>query len=272
MLIKYSINKSFQTVTGQSITVSEENINVNSKYISIPLNMGFIPTDYSDDISDLVVEERKKAITDKKSPNKPGDLETIGYKFENTSLNNDQGLLIQFRFWNTNSYSNSYAAVGITSADTKDNSNAFKNSFFKLNFYDSNTGETNNFIFSEYINTFDSTKPTFKLNTLYWLRNDEYFMDNNTNRTLYMSAKFFNAKNGKIHTFINLPISLSFGTAPNIPINIQTYSEPANRGWRYSPIEFINPKLNNGKYNFRVVPGVGGNTQGVITMSEFILK
>ena len=52
--------------------------------------------------------------------------------------------------------------------------------FFRLNFYDSNTGETSNIIFTEDISLYGSKESKFYFNDLYWLRNDEYFLSNNT--------------------------------------------------------------------------------------------
>jgi len=271
MLIRYTINKKFETVTGQTVTISSLSADtVNSKYINIPINMESIPFDYTEDISKVVIQEREKAIYSKKYKNKPFDAETIKYTFQDNTANSNNGLLLEFRFWNsaTKSYSTSYQNAGITSADTRDNSNAFKNSFFKLNFRNTNSGETNTTIFSEYINVFDTLQPKFYFNSLYWLRNDDFFIDNN-NRVVYMDAKFFNAKTGKVHSFINIPLSIQ---QTNLPITIESYSEPNNRSWRSSAIEIVNPRLNNGRYNFRTVSPFGANTLTKITMSEFILK
>jgi hypothetical protein len=83
-----------------------------------------------------------------------------------------------------------------------------------------------------------------------------------------MDAKFFNAKTGKISKFIN---SYPFGALPNGPISIIDYSDINNRDWRTSAIKIINPRNNNGMYNFVPVVPFGANTPNIITLSELIM-
>ena len=56
-----------------------------------------------------------------------------------------------------------------------------------------------------------------------------------------------------------------------IQITIDEYKNPINRDWRTSAIEIINPKLNNGGFNFKPNVPFGANGIDVITMSEFIM-
>jgi hypothetical protein len=263
MLIKYQISNRFLTNTAQTITVSGGTI-TSYKSITIPIETQFYPIDYGDDLQDIVLEERKKAI------NSEFDAETIKYTYLNNTANNGNGLLIQFRFWNTTSstYTTSYTTADFTDIEIKKNRNPFKKSFFRLYFYDSNSGDTNNLIFTEDINVFDTTTAILPFNRLYWLRNDKDFISSNNNKTVYMNASFFNAKTGKITRFINPSPS---GNPPNGPLNILQYSDPVNRDWRTSAITIVNPKINNGLYNFTPLVPFGANQTSVITLSEFVM-
>jgi len=263
MLIKYQIQNNFKSVTGNTFTINENGTNNFESYksITIPIATQFFPVDYGEDIQDIVLEERKKAI------NPVFDAETIKYKFSSLSSNLGAGLLLNFRFWNTtsNTYTVSYTANDITTSDINNRTNGFKKSFFRLYFYDTNSGDTNNLIFTEDLNIEETIQPTIPLNRLYWLRNDEYFVKNNNNRIVYMEARFFNAKTGKVTKFINIPISITS------PITVNQYKNVVNRNWRTSAVELINPKLNNGEYNFKPYTPFGANTPTVITLSEFIM-
>ena len=267
MLIKYQIQNSFRTSTAQTVTVSG-GTSQNYKSIVIPISTNFFPVDYGEDVEDIVVAERQKAI------GKPFDAETVKYVYPNPSVNNGNGMLIQFRFWNTTSttYTTSYTAADFTNTDISKNRNSFKRSFFRLYFYDSNSGDTNNLIFTEDLNVYNTTTAVLPFNRLYWLRNDPYFYETNNNKTVYMDASFFNAKTGKVTRFINSVNPMSPPAPPAGPLNIVQYSDPNNRDWRTSAITILNPKNNNGVYNFTPVLPFGANQVSVITMSEFILQ
>jgi hypothetical protein len=261
MLIKHQIQNKFEISTAQTITISGGTSNLSYKSIVLPLNLNAFPTDYGDDVQDIVVNERNKAI------NKDFDTETIKYTFLDNTANLNNGLVIQFRFWDqtASTFTTFYNAVDITNDDINKSKNGFKKSFFRLYFYDSNSGETNNLIFTEDINVKQSLNATFSFNELYWLRTDDFFNKNNLDRTVYMDARFFNAKTGKINKFIN-PNPL-----PMTPMSILDYSNPNNREWRTSAIVIQNPKTNNGLYNFYPKVPYGSNTINTITMSEAIL-
>lgn len=261
MLIKYQISNKFSTSTTQTVTVSGGTTGT-YKSISLPVSLEFLPVDYGEDVQDIVLAERKKAIGE------PFDAETVKYLYPNNTVNNGNGLMIQFRFWDTtaSTYTNSYTAAGFTSIEVKKNRNPFKKSFFRLYFYDSNSGETSNLIFTEDLNIYNTTSAILPFNRLYWLRNDTDFVGNTDNKTIYMNASFFNAKTGKVIRFIN-PNPLPTG-----PLNILNYSDPMNRDWRTSAITLLNPTGNNGLYNFTPVVPFGANQISVITLSEFTIS
>lgn len=261
MLIKYQIRNNFQSLTGQTYTVSGGTDGGLYKSLTIPISMEFFPVDYGDDLQDIVIEERKKAI------NPTFDAETTRYKYANDLANLGKGMMIQFRFWDASAstFSTSYIPAGFDNLDISKRRNGFKKSFFRLNFFNSNSADTSSLLFTEDIDVDDTTQPMMPFNRLYWLRNDEYFVKNNNNRIVYMNASFFNAKTGKIQRFINTPTSITS------PLTITQYSDITNREWRTSAVELINPKLNNGEFNFRPYVPFGANTLTTITLSEFIM-
>lgn len=128
-----------------------------------------------------------------------------------------------FKFYNpeTNTWTSNYINPNyFTFDEVKNNSKPFKNSFFKLDMYDSmSQSKRKNFltiILQNSQNTFNYThngrdytlnKPEYSLDYLinpegffiYWFKNKDVLnLDN-----LYMTAKFFNAKTGQFVTFLN---------------------------------------------------------------------
>jgi hypothetical protein len=236
MLIKYQIQNSFIKTTGNTIVVSGGTFTEDYKSIVIPIGMTFLPVDYAEDVNKVIETEVKKAI------NPYFDAETTKYIYP------DKDLTIEFRFWDGVGFFSDYVSAGFNETDIRIRRKGFKNSFFRLYFYDSNDTENSELLFTEDLDVGETKKPKIDFNELYWLRNDDFFIKNNTNRTVYMEAKFFNAKIGKILTFINLP--LQYGQ-----IDISDYVN--NLNWRRVPIVIKNPKLNTGYYNFS--PNNGSN-------------
>lgn len=232
------------------------NPNYNYKNITIPINVKFEVVDYSDDI-DLFVEKEKK-----KSINPIIDGEKIKYISENFD-----SITVNFRFYNkdTGLYeSPNYLTAGFLPEEIGIKNN-FKKSFFRLYFYDSNNNKTQNLLLTEDISTYASEAPSFKLNRIYWLKEDALFNGpTNVNRTTYLEARFFNAKTGRVHRFFNIPTSFT------TPITVSDLAN--NQSWKTSQVRILNPKINNGHRWFRVVNGIGANTQNTITMTEYILS
>ena len=257
------------TLPTPNVTVSntvEFDQNLFNKSIVIPLELKFEPMDYSDIIDNWVYEETQRVI------NKILDGEKIQYT--STVLT---GVTVNFRFvdeqgvvTSTNGYVNSYLANGFDLPDEY-NLNRFKKSYFRLYFYDSNNSEKANLLFTEDLPVTETiaygpgvTRASFVLKKLQWDKEDVLMENTLTNRLVYMEAKFFNAKNGKVQTFYNPP------TTKSTPINITEYSDVNNRSWRTVPIEIINRNNNNGEYRFRPL-NFGGSNETTITMSEFKL-
>ncbi len=237
------------------------NPNTNYKNITIPINTHFNVVDYSEDISGFVDRETKKSI------NKIFDGEKIKYRSEKYN-----GIKVKFRFYDkdTNTYDSTSLTNGYISAGFEEDEinikNNFKKSFFRLYFFDSNDSRSQNLLLTEDIDTFDSLKPEFILDRIFWFKNDELFLETTDNRSVYMEARFFNAKTGRVNRFINPPTTIT------IPPKINILS--INPSWRSSEITILNPFAppNNGNYRFRVEAGIGANTFNTITLTEYILK
>ena len=129
---------------------------------------------------------------------------------------------------NTNLWVNSYLAEGFSSTEVYYFSRPFRNSFFKLDFYDSNDvkSQTNYFTViiptqqgltqsastSSILSNVNIKKPYFILDFIgdqegfffYWLTDFDYLQID----TFYMSAKFFDAKLGVFIKMMNTPQAL----------------------------------------------------------------
>jgi hypothetical protein len=143
----------------------------------------------------------------------------------NVHSNNLTKIYYNFLFKNqtNNTYFNSYVNSNLFSVnECYYNVNSFSKSFFKLDFYDTNNsstqknyltiilptqqGLTESFILGN-IGNVDIRKPLFSLDFIgdkegffiYWLKKTEYLDID----TFYMSAKFFDAKNGIFIRMVN---------------------------------------------------------------------
>lgn len=255
MINRYKITlpySEFGSTGSTSLTLSAQT--QPSKYVTIPINLSFNSTlGLGESIDNLVSEEEQKSI------NPTYDGEKVRYKSYDIN-----GYDLNFRFYNDNSgtFVDDYSAAGFSLPNDL-RKNGFRKSYFRLYFYDVNEPQNRNLLFYEDINITKSTDPNFSLKKIYWLRNDKLFNTTLQNRSVYMVARFFNAKTGKIHDFINLPQNMT------TPITITQFSN--NPDWWSSPIEMLNPRNNNGGYNFTTAPSVGSNTSNSITLTEQII-
>ncbi len=244
-----------------SFVTSGDTINptLNYKNITFPIEVNFDVTDYGDEINNFVKSEQKKAI------NKIVDYERVKYASEPYP-----SIELNFRFFNKdntqyddNNLTGGYTLAGFNE-DEINKKNNFKKSFFRLYFFDSNDTMSQNLLLTEEIDVFQSKKPKFNFSRIFWLKEDELFLNGNNNRIVYMEARFFNAKTGRVHRFMNPPASITN------PIAISNLKN--NQEWKTSQIIIFNPKNTNGVYKFKTVNGVGANTQNTITMTEYILE
>lgn len=158
----------------------------------------------------------------------PKDFEILRFAHDSYGQEEQTQLNYQFYFEDGNgSWDDSYLNAGFTGNEVYYRSNAFKKSFFKIDFYDttdtvtqtnyftviipSSIGETENVSVSSQLSNVDIKKPDFILDYvgnkegffLYWLRYKD-FLDIST---FYMTVKFFDAKNGVFVKMINVPQS-----------------------------------------------------------------
>ena len=246
------------------------------KNLVLPIELKFEPVDNSDLIDSWVTDKSEESI------NEIEDGETVKYKnFDNLKiefrfadrLGTDRSTWSFLSDYENAGFcteegvfdASGNVTAGVNCFSTPDSNgnqvytgldltkNKFKKSFFRLYFYDSNNSETQNLLFTEDIEpTFGArsqldlltAEPILPFKRLYWKLNDSFMYNNYNNRVIYMEARFFNAKTGKIHIFNNIPY-----TYMN-PINITDYSQ--NIEWRTCPINVINPNNSNGEYLFGI--------------------
>ncbi len=210
----------------------------------------------------------------------PKDFEVSRFSHDSYSPNEQTKIKYEFHFWNPNStqpintttnvndWVSSYIAEGFLTTEVYYFSNPFTNSFFKLDFYDTNDVKTQKNYFTVIIpvqqgetmsaNISQSTppvqikKPVFNLDFIgdkegfffYWLLDREYLnLD-----TFYMSAKFFDAKLGVFVKMMTTPQA-------SLPSSRFTFD-----GSRYF---FYQVKLNYNKKTYQVFEFPYGNNDRI---------
>ena len=199
-------------------------------YINIPVQITFDNLGRQDGIQEF----ENNTIEDIINP--ISDFEVTRFAHAIWGLNSETNINYEFYFYNggvdvaatTNdsSWIIDYEASDFTNSEIYYFANSFKGSFFKLDFYDKNTTEDQKILFSIILPTQqglleDGTvgpplnptpvkvkRPKYILDYvgadkegfyLYWLKNTTYM-----NQTeFYMSAKFFNAKQGVFYRMMN---------------------------------------------------------------------
>jgi hypothetical protein len=232
----------------------------NYKNLILPIEIGFDVVDYSDDLQNFIKKEQEKSLNDIIDGER---IKYISETFPNT-------VKIKFRFYDKDNelfddtnLNGGYNLAGFTN-DEINKKNNFKKSYFRLYFFDSNDTKTQNLLTTEDIDVYGSLKPDFIFNRIYWLKNDELFLDTLDDRLVFMEARFFNAKTGRVHRFMNTPNVIT------APISISSFSN--NLEWKSSQLLILNPKNNNNNRYFRIIPGIGANTTNEITLTEYILQ
>lgn len=197
---------------------------VTDNEISIPVEMKF---DFSDR-SDSLVYYENRVLNDILNQDK--DFEVARFRHFQEPITKETAINYVFNFVptgatvnNANWYS-SYELAGFTANEVYYYSNSFKNSFFKLDLYDSTNQKTQtNYITlilpvqqgitenatvgyrQEKISTpkmkLDCLGPNKEGYYIYWLKNREFLNIN----TFYMTAKFFDAKSGVFIKMMSRP-------------------------------------------------------------------
>ena len=190
----------------------------NGKSLDIPIE---IKWDFygRDDSIEIWEEDAVKEVI-----GSPKDFEILRFAHDSYGQEEQTELNYTFYFDDGNgSWQSTYLNAGFTGDEVFYKSKSFKKSFFKLDFYDTNQtvtqtnyftvilptsiGEIENITLSTLLGNVDIRKPDFKLDYvsqkegffLYWLRYTD-FLDIST---FYMTAKFFNAKQGEFVKMVN---------------------------------------------------------------------
>ena len=203
-------------------------LNDNSKYIDLPVELKWDFYGRDDSIDEYqrdVIEEVIGTAT---------DFEILRFAHDSYGVNEQTRLNYDFYFFDNNNpvttsvpadWVNSYLSEGFTVPQLYYFENPFSKSFFKLDFYDTNTGTTQTNYFtailpvqqgatesvsiSTYSPNVDIKKPSMTLDYvgdsegffLYWLRKLE-FIDLTT---FYMTCKFFDARLGVFVRMMRTP-------------------------------------------------------------------
>ena len=232
---------------------------IGDKNITMPLNLYFKNNGYSDLIQRIGEEEKQKNV------NLIVDAEKMRFyvgKYGTTARETETKIKFIFKSPTGTTYGNSYIKAGFSQDDIDNSRNRLTKSFFRLDFYDSDNENTQNFLFSEQIYVGLNLTPTFNFNFIYWVKNDINFIENNTYRNLYFSATFFDASNGLTKSFLNTT------TASDITLN--DYKQ--NKEKRFVKIRVLNPYTNQqligSKNNLFYIEPINGNTDTTITFTE----
>lgn len=220
-------------------------ISPNTQQINIPIKVDFDQYGKEQDYIEFENEAIEKVI------NPPQDFEVSRFAHSTFIPNNIQNSLStgdgkiatdinykMFFFDDTiflsastiNNWQIDYRNQGFTTQELYFSSNSFKNSFFKLDFYDTQSTEQQKIYFTLVLPTQQGLKidatieslvsssdveirtPNFLLDYvgdkegffIYWLKNKDYIDINE----FYMSCKFFNAKTGEFIRLMNTPQAL----------------------------------------------------------------
>jgi hypothetical protein len=199
--------------------------------INIPINLDW---EYLDTETDIVAFQ-DKAIKELLASDKDFEVN----RFAHADFQNSTEINYEFYFYegsglsNVNNWKIDYRAEGFTTQEIYYYANSFRNSFFKLDLYDSplETEQTNYITIiiptqqGERMDTLMQTtnvfirKPKFILNYvgdkegffIYWLKK-RTFLDVSR---FYMSAKFFDGKTGQFVRMMNRPQSSVLGNKYN---------------------------------------------------------
>lgn len=207
----------------------------NEEYINIPLEITFD----MEGRGDMIREWEEEVIKDILNP--INDFEVTKFAHKDYIIENNLKTEINYEFnffdyltppFNATitNWATDYENASFTDSEIYYFANSFKNSFFKLDFYDTNQTESQTNLLSIIIPTqqglkepgtigpplnqtaVEVKKPKFVLDYtgadkegfyVYWLRDKNYL---NTTE-FYVSAKFFNAKKGQFIRMVNKPQS-----------------------------------------------------------------
>jgi hypothetical protein len=224
--------------------------------ITIPLELDNKPIDYYSNLNDFIQNKVEKNV------NPIEDFEKYIFKLKTP-------LKIKFLFYDkvNDSYpfNTTYnSSTTITQNDFEKRKNGLFKSFIRINFYESFDERNSKLLFFEDFMVKDlgfNQITEFFLEKIYWYKTDPLFKTN-VNRIIYFNLNFFNAKTGKIHRFLNLPLNKVNG--------ISDVEYRNNINWRYTPLILLNPNNNNNE-NI-VITNNQNQNEGSLINNVIILK
>ena len=212
-------------------------ISIKDQYVDIPIQINFD----MEGREDLIKKYENDVISDIITPTKDFEISKFAHAEWNEIQNNVNQLKtsISYEFYffdylsnpinaTTINWKTDYQNTSFTDTEIYYFSNSFKNSFFKLDFYDTNVSESQTNYLSVILPVQQGLKepgtigPQFNLRNvmvkmpkivldytgadkegfyIYWLKNKEYL----DLSEFYVSAKFFNAKKGQFVRMTNNP-------------------------------------------------------------------
>jgi len=206
-------------------------LNDNTKYIDLPIELKWDFYGRDDSIDEYQREVIEEVI------GSPKDFEILRFAHDSYGVAEQTSLQYDFYFFDNSSpittslpsnWVNSYLFEGFTVPQIYYFENPFSKSFYKLDFYDTNTGVTQTNYFtvilpvqqgatesvsiSTYSPNINIKKPSMTLDYVgdtegfffYWLRKLEFI----NLKTFYMSCKFFDAKLGVFVRMMRTPQAL----------------------------------------------------------------
>jgi hypothetical protein len=231
-----------------SLSGTTSGVTVINDYINIKLELGsddgFIG--YQQEIDNLT------SFTSIGLINPVTDGEKRKYKRKPSAL-----AILSFLFYNGSTWVSTFEAAGFTQDEYKKNSDNFLNSFFILDFYDTYDINNQTKLFTTYLTKKGNTTPTYTIsdsnNQLYYMYIPESYISGQTGTiTGYTKFMFYNAKTGKVATFLNQE-NASSNNANRIFFEIEL--NHADRTWKYikSPTQMTAKEIvNNSEYADKV--------------------
>lgn len=166
----------------------------NDKNISIPISIKNTLLGYDDNIQTIINSETEESIND------VSDLEVRRF-----TLSGDTEINLTFNFWSGNTYIDEIIPLsGLTNS-----SEETRNSFYVMQVYDGIDENTQTKLHTGYFNAYDFYYRASGLSSNYLIDNTSEFLSlylengflENETLTLYVKFLFYNARNGKFHTF-----------------------------------------------------------------------
>lgn len=260
-MLKYKINNRLNSAYANTQPINELSgvVLTSGRMITVPFTEQTKNDGYSDIINELFIEEKDQSV------NAVIDTETIKFTSAKFGTEEPSQPNINFSFYNAtaDTFSYSYENAGFLPEEIENKRNNFKNSFFRIDFYDSDNIREQNFLFSEFLNV-KEPETSFPFNRIFYKKESSKFKEGDFVE-LYFEVLFFNAKTGTVKNMVN-----------KLPSTINLVQYNANPSQRFAKIKLLNPYIEQpyvGSLNkiFYIEP-INGNNNNTIVFSELIIQ